>query len=169
MRLYLLRHGKSDWDLSGGGDHERPLAKRGRSSAQVIGRYLSGLEPFPQKVICSSARRAEETVRLAAEAGKWSCPIHITDRLYSSSSDDLLDFLRGCSDDDQSLLLAGHMPSLPDLIRDLVGGAKVKFPTAALAAIDLSVRSWSEAEPECGTLLWLVTPKILVARNPSES
>ena len=143
MRLYLLRHGKSDWDLSGGGDHERPLAKRGRSSAQVIGRYLSGLEPFPQKVICSSARRAEETVRLAAEAGKWSCPIHITDRLYSSSSDDLLDFLRG--------------------------GAKVEFPTAALAAIDLSVRSWSEVEPGYGTLLWLVTPKILAARNPSES
>ena len=169
MRLYLLRHGKSDWNLSYGGDRERPLAKRGRRAAQVIGRYLSRLEQLPQKVICSSAQRAEETVHLAAEAGNWSCPIHITDRLYASSSDGLLDFLRGCSDDDHSLLLAGHMPSLPDLIGDLVGGASVKFPTAALAAIDLSVRSWSEVEPGCGILLWLVTPKILAARNPGQS
>ena len=169
MRLYLLRHGKSDWNVSGGGDHERPLNKRGRGSAQIIGRYLSGLEHFPQKVICSSAQRAEETVRLAAEAGNWSCPVHVTDRLYACSSADLLDFLRGCSDDDQSLLLAGHMPSLPDLIGDLVAGARVKFPTAALAAIDVSVRSWSEVEPGCGTLLWLVTPKILAARDSSKA
>ncbi len=54
--LLLLRHAKSD--RSGAGDHERPLNKRGRSSARRIGTTLSLIHPEPGKVLTSSAVRA---------------------------------------------------------------------------------------------------------------
>ena len=38
--IYLLRHGKSDWD-SHADDHERPLAPRGVDAAKRIGHYLT--------------------------------------------------------------------------------------------------------------------------------
>ena len=65
-RLVLLRHAKSEWpDVA---DHERPLAKRGRRDAPVVGRWLAESGYAPDAVVCSTARRARETWTLA-EAG----------------------------------------------------------------------------------------------------
>ena len=38
LHLYLLRHGKSDWEALSGSDHDRPLAPRGRRAARRVGR-----------------------------------------------------------------------------------------------------------------------------------
>src|SRR6266851_4698449 len=57
-RLVLLRHAKSAWpDVA---DHERPLARRGRRDAPVAGRWLRAAGRAPDRVICSTARRARE-------------------------------------------------------------------------------------------------------------
>ena len=45
--LLLLRHGKSNWDAQYQLDHDRPLAKRGRKAAALMGRYLSALDEAP--------------------------------------------------------------------------------------------------------------------------
>ena len=53
-RLILFRHAKSDWpDVP---DRDRPLAKRGRRDAPVIGRWLRDHGYQPDTVICSAAR-----------------------------------------------------------------------------------------------------------------
>jgi phosphohistidine phosphatase len=46
-RLYLLRHAKSSWKDATLGDHDRPLAGRGRRASKVIARRLRdrGIEP----------------------------------------------------------------------------------------------------------------------------
>ena len=63
-RLVLLRHAKSAWpDVA---DHERPLAKRGRRDAPVVGRWLGASGYVPDAVICSTAARARETWDLAS-------------------------------------------------------------------------------------------------------
>ncbi|HXT88463.1 MAG TPA: histidine phosphatase family protein, partial [Trebonia sp.] len=63
-RLLLLRHAKSDWpDVA---DHERPLAKRGRRDAPVVGRWLRTSGYLPDAVICSTAARARQTWELVS-------------------------------------------------------------------------------------------------------
>src|SRR5215469_17757042 len=64
-RLVLLRHAKSDWpeDVA---DHDRPLAPRGRRDAPLVGRWLARAGYVPDIAICSTARRAQETWRLAS-------------------------------------------------------------------------------------------------------
>jgi phosphohistidine phosphatase len=159
--VFLLRHGKSDWEAGVEIDHDRPLAKRGRKAAVRMGRYLAALGEVPDRVISSSAVRAEETVRLAAEAGRWSSAIETTRSLYEASPEAVLKVVRGIQDASRSVLLVGHEPAWSALLAALVGGAQVSFPTAALARVDLPADTWSGIDFGTGTLVWLVTPKLL--------
>lgn len=159
--LFILRHGKSDWNADFGADHERPLAPRGRSAARAIGVFLSRLEQTPDLVISSTAVRAHDTARLAAAAGDWPCAIETDPQLYEGDTGLILQLVQQQDDALESLLLAGHEPTSSEMVGRLIGGGLVRMPTAALARIDFSVESWTEVRFERGMLIWLVTPKML--------
>lgn len=56
--LLLLRHAKSAWpDVP---DHERPLARRGQRDAPLMGHWPRAVGYVPDRVVCSTARRAAE-------------------------------------------------------------------------------------------------------------
>lgn len=158
--LYLLRHAKSDWN-SAGPDHERMLAPRGMDAAQRIGRFLSELGEVPDRIVSSTAVRARETVRLAAEAGKWLPELELDRILYNSSAELMLEWLHGADDTTNSLLLVGHQPTWSLLAGGLIGGGDFRFPTAALARIDLNIDRWRDAEFGCGELVWFQLPRVL--------
>ncbi len=160
-RLLLLRHAKSDWDADYGPDHDRPLSERGRRDARRIGVLIAGLRRPPQRIVSSSARRARDTVELAMRAGGWSCEVELTRLLYGASADELLQAVHAAPDDVETLLLAGHEPTWSLFAELMIGGGRVRLPTAALARIDFEIGRWSEATPGLGTLRWLVTPKLL--------
>ena len=159
--LFVLRHGKSDWRASYETDHLRPLAERGVAAAQQMGRFVSASGQVPERVISSSAVRARTTAELAIAAGQWQCPAVYTDALYGASVASVIDLVRSEKEATSSLLLVGHQPTWSELISDLVGGATVHFPTAALARIDFATDRWVEIASASGTLRWLVTPKLL--------
>lgn len=159
--VLLLRHGKSDWDAEFGEDHERPLALRGRKAAVSVGRFLSATDQVPGRVLTSSAVRAADTVARAAEAGNWSCPIEIAPELYHGGVEEIIVRIHRESDAVESLLLTGHEPTWSSLATELIGGGQLRFPTAALARIDLYVERWADLRPACGELVWFVAPRLL--------
>lgn len=166
--ILLFRHGKSDWHADYGEDHDRPLNKRGVRAAKLMGRHLAQLGQLPDLVLSSSAVRARDTVRLAAEAGSWSCRIETTPELYTASPNEVLELVRQCPDDIDTVLLAGHEPTWSELTGELIGGAAVKFPTAAIARIGFATERWSEIGFGRGALVWLVTPKLLAGTAGAE-
>lgn len=155
--IYLLRHGKSDWDASFGSDRERPLAPRGEEAARTMGRALAALGEAPPLALASPARRAADTVRLAAEAGAWDVVIE-TAPLYDADPEDVLRVVRGVDDAHERVLLAGHEPTWSELVARLTG-ATVRFPTAAIARIDVSAARWAELRPGTGVLVWFLPPR----------
>lgn len=159
--ILLLRHGKSNWDAQTQIDHDRPLAKRGRKAAALMGRYLTALAELPDLACSSTAVRARDTAQRAAEAGEWPCQVTLTESLYHASPDQVLDVVRKTDGAVDRLLLAGHEPTWSRLTGRLIGAASLKFPTAAIARIDLSIDNWRDADYGKGTLVWLVTPKLL--------
>ncbi|HEY3835537.1 MAG TPA: histidine phosphatase family protein [Bryobacteraceae bacterium] len=64
-QLWLIRHGETEWSLSGAhtGRTDLPLTERGQQRAQAIGQFLNG-RPFAL-VLTSPLQRARETCRLA--------------------------------------------------------------------------------------------------------
>ncbi len=163
LRLFVLRHGKSDWGALSSLDLDRPLADRGERAARRMGRFLTVSGRPPDSVICSPAVRARRTVELAAQAGEWSCSIRISETLYGGSVGEVLDEVRREPSSSTSVLIAGHQPTWSALIASLTGGGQCRFPTAALACIRFHGEAWDRVNFGGGELSWLVTPRLLDA------
>lgn len=159
-RLLLLRHAKSSWDDPALADHDRPLADRGRKAAQKIGARLRRDQTPVSLVLCSSARRARETVELVAPPGE----IEVDDRLYGASAGELLGRLHEVPDDVGAVMLVGHNPALHDLAVDLLGGdgdqVVGKFPTGALATLTFT-GSWQALAAGHSQLVAFLKPREL--------
>ncbi len=165
--LYLLRHAKSSWSDPTLPDHERPLAQRGRRDAKRIGKHLVRLGIEPELVLCSSARRARETLEGIRPALGTTSTVKVDPDLYGASSDKLLEQIRGVPEGVTSLMLIGHNPGLQDLALALalpgpqLARLEVKFPTAALATLSLAKASWRELSGDDAELAAYVVPKEL--------
>ena len=159
--LLVMRHAKSEWGAAFGDDHERPLTRRGMKAARRMGAWLSESDAVPDLVISSTAVRALTTVELAAEAGEWGCKIVTSRDLYTGGPETVLEAIREIDDSVGRLLIAGHEPTWSTLVGWLIGGGRVKMPTAAVACLDLPEGGWIDLAPATCELRWLVTPKTL--------
>jgi phosphohistidine phosphatase len=159
-QLLLLRHAKSSWDDPALADHDRPLAPRGLRAAKRIGARLRTDQTPIDLVLCSSARRARETLSLVAPPGE----IEIEDGLYGASAEGLLERLRRVGDDVRSVMLVGHNPAMQDLAIGLLSGADQdaigKFPTGALATLTFS-GSWRSLAAGRADLVTYLKPREL--------
>jgi len=162
-KLILFRHAKSNWDGDLATDHQRPLTECGVKAAAIMGRLLADSEQLPERVITSSAVRAQTTVKLASKAGDWHTKvgeIEVTDELYATNAQEMLVYIRLLSDDDNCVLFAGHEPTWSDLTSKLIGGGNIRVPSATMMKINLPVEHWSEVEFAIGKLAWLLRPSL---------
>jgi phosphohistidine phosphatase len=167
-RLILLRHAKSAWP-DGVPDHDRPLAPRGRRDAPAAGRLLRKSGCVPDRVLCSTARRARETWQLAEDKLGAHPAAKFEDRIYGASAADLLALARQTSADVRTLLIVGHDPAMQELTLQLAGEpagdaeaealsrVRMKYPTAAIAVLSFSDR-WTELGPGLAQLADFATP-----------
>ena len=159
--LLVLRHAKSDWDVAGG-DHARPLAKRGRKAAARVGRFIAIAGPMPDLVVTSTAIRARDTAARAARAGGWGeVRVHATDALYETSVDGAVSVIRALPDEAETVLLVGHEPTLSDRVGNMTGCSAVTMATASLATVVLDVGRWEDVELGLGALDRLVPARSL--------
>jgi phosphohistidine phosphatase len=165
-RLYLLRHAKSSWKDHGLPDRDRPLAARGRRAAKAIARHLREQHIEPELVLCSTARRARETLqRIEPELGKRA--VRVEPELYGASAGALLDRLHSVPDAVGSVMVIGHNPGLQRLVLELARPTpelrelEAKYPTAGLATLVFSGSSWRTLIHGTAELVDFVQPRTL--------
>jgi phosphohistidine phosphatase len=165
-KLILVRHAKSDWpDRPDLADHERPLAKRGRRDAPIVGHWLSASGYAPDAVVCSTAVRARQTWELLAaglaEAAPGPSPvIRYEPRVYEATVLGLLMLVREFDPRWGSAMIVGHNPGIAELTTGLAGpddAAAQAFPTAAVAVLALP-GPWAATAPGEGRLLAYTIP-----------
>jgi phosphohistidine phosphatase len=166
-RLWLLRHAKSSWDEPGLDDHDRPLAPRGREAAGRIGGYLEREGIRPSLVVCSSARRARETLAVVLPSLGPELTIRIDPDLYTFNGARLLEVVLGLPDACTDAMLVGHNPAIEDLATALaregapLPALRAKYPTGALACVEIDGPAWADAAPGRARLTSFVVPRDL--------
>lgn len=170
LTLSLLRHGKSSWDDPDLGDHDRPLAERGRAAARIVGDYMAEHGLVPELVLCSTAVRTRETLEiLLSRLGPNAPETVIEAALYLAPATVMLGVIRETARTARHLLVVGHNPGMHALALDLTGSGlrreiasmAVKFPTCALAVLTFEADDWTEIRPAAGRLMLFVAPPTL--------
>ncbi|MDF1715112.1 MAG: histidine phosphatase family protein [Antarcticimicrobium sp.] len=158
--LILTRHAKSSWDSPGMNDHDRPLNKRGRKSAEAIGAWLRARGLVPDEVLCSSARRTRETY----ERMGFDTPAEVSDTLYLVTANQILRELSGATGD--TVLLLGHSPGIGQFAAEILGAPPDHprfrdYPTGATLVAHFDLDSWDKLAWRSGDLVGFTVPRDL--------
>lgn len=163
-QLILMRHAKSSWADPGQRDLDRPLNKRGRKAAGLVGAWLKEKGYLPGLALVSSARRTQETwAGVVAVAG--AAPTTYVPELYHAAPEAMLTVLRGVPGAGTVLML-GHQPGTGAFATRLLstpptGEGFEKYPTAATAVIAFDVDDWQAVGWGIGRLVDFVVPREL--------
>jgi phosphohistidine phosphatase len=158
--LYLVRHAKSNWKNKGLTDEERPLNKRGKHDAPLMGKLLGQRGEKPDLLISSSAKRALSTAKLFAhELGYAKENIVVLEELYMADVNDYLNIIQNINDKAVSIMLFSHNPGITYFVNFISGANIENIPTAGTAGIELNINSWIEAGKIKGKLIFFEYPK----------
>jgi phosphohistidine phosphatase len=120
-------------------------------------------------VLCSPARRAVATLAALQRDFDRRTEVRIEERLYGADAWSLLARLHDVGPPTSSVMIVGHNPGLEDLTRMMAGDGealalaslRAKFPTGALAVLDLGDATWSQLRAGRAYLTALVLPREL--------
>ena len=141
--IYLVHHGDA---VGPEVDARRPLSERGRGAVLLLADEAARRRVKPECIWHSGKLRARQTAEafwkvcnplatLTAERGLQPTdpPVWMCDRLVGET---------------REVMLVGHMPNLPRLLRVLLGDdpdtSPVTFPLHGMVALDVAGERWQE-------------------------
>ncbi|MDX1301447.1 SixA phosphatase family protein [Photobacterium sp.] len=142
-QLFLLRHAKSSWDDPTLDDHDRPLNKRGMRNASAMVERLNALLATPQRVVTSSAIRAQQTAHIFAQGLANTPELEISTELYTESAFELLAQIKATDDRLKRVMMVCHNPAINDLM-NMLGFEIENVPTCGIIVFGFNVSSWQE-------------------------
>jgi phosphohistidine phosphatase len=157
-KLYIIRHAKSSRSDETLEDFERPLSKRGKANAPMMGERLKENGIMPDIIISSPAKRAKSTAEMIAKEIGYKKKILFDENIYESSVDELRKILRAIDDKNSAAFLVGHNPSLNDLAYYYVNH-EANIPTCGIIEIGFACDTWADIEPKNAKLLSFEYPK----------
>ena len=138
--LILLRHAHAEPATTGQSDLDRPLSPQGLAEAEAAARWLKEKGLVPDRVLCSPARRARETMEAVLEELGY-VEQRLEERIYEATPGTLA----GVADqhrEAERLLLVGHNPGLEQLAALMHSGVTSEYrgmPPAGVAVLTLPV------------------------------
>lgn len=162
MKLWLIRHAKSDWNAGAASDFQRPLNARGERDGPRMAEWLAEQNDPATWIWSSDAVRARSTARFVAD-GFAAAGAHVVEehRLYNASPEEILDVVRGTPADVSCAAVVAHNPGMTELV-NLLAGAEItdNLPTFGIARLHVPA-PWAELAFGRGAVDLLVSPKSL--------
>jgi phosphohistidine phosphatase len=151
-------------------DHDRPLNGRGVKAAELMAQHLVTDAPRPDLILCSTATRTRQTLApLVEQLESPAPPIALEKGLYLASESTLLKRLCALPGNIRTVLVIGHNDGIWHLAELLAGHGKAslraslreKFPTGALATLEVEIDDWSKLKAGAATLVSYACPRDL--------
>jgi phosphohistidine phosphatase len=153
--LVLLRHAKAETPGKRP-DFDRRLTKAGRAAAEAAGAWLADQGLRPDLVLCSPAARTRQTWHAVAAALAEADPegpapeVLYEPGLYDGGRTEVIDLLRAVDDDECTVLVVGHNPTMSDvslLLHPYDEDTALDGLKTAGMAVHRAEGSWSTTEP----------------------
>jgi phosphohistidine phosphatase len=164
--LILVRHAKSSWKQRGLPDRLRPLNKRGKRDAPMMGERLAKRRVEVDRVISSPATRALTTAEVIAEeiGHPWD-EIVIDERLYHADADEILEVIQELPSHLDEVMLFGHNPGFTDLANTLVPHYIEMMPTCGVLQVKYDIDEWMELGEDEPAEVYFDYPKKEISRR----
>ncbi len=141
--LQIVRHAKSSWDYSDVADIDRSLKSKGIKNAYEISRKLKLSNLIPQKIVSSPADRALHTAVIFARVfGYPMGNLKISNILYETSTEKILELINDTSDEFKSLMICGHNPNVTELVNRFIKTPIDNVPTSGTVTLKFTSVSW---------------------------
>lgn len=157
-KLFIIRHAKSSWKDLSLDDFDRPLNKRGKLNAPLMGGRLKDKNILPDIIISSPALRAKTTAITIAKEVNYSKDILYKEDMYESDDYTIHNILRSVDNENNIIFLFGHNPGLNMLAENYVNFNE-NIPTCGIVEIEFDCNVWSEISSENAKLISFDYPK----------
>jgi len=140
--LILLRHAHAEPAENGLADIDRPLSPHGLAEAEAAGRWLLEQKLLPDRVLCSPARRARETLEAVLSLTGY-VEQRLEQRIYEATPGTLAALVDEHREVER-LLVVGHNPGMERLVALMHSGQSGDYrgmPTASVAVLSLPMEA----------------------------
>lgn len=139
-------------------DFDRPLNKRGKLNAPLMGTRLKNRKISPDLIISSPAKRAKNTAKIIAKKVKFTDDIVFNRDIYEASTTTLHKMLTRIDDSNDVVFLFGHNPGINMLAEKYVDFYE-NIPTCGVVEIEFDCDRWIYIEESNATLASFDYPK----------
>lgn len=143
--LFIVRHGKSSWDIENISDIDRTLKERGIHDGYKMAERILKQDKNPDKIISSPAVRALHSATIFARV--FDYPYHeiqINEKIYHAGTNQMLTIIKDIPKEIDSLMVFGHNPTFTDLANYFIGNEIENVPTTGIVDILFEINSWSD-------------------------
>lgn len=150
MKLFLLRHAKTNPYSPTGQDFDRELLPRGYEQIDELKKLLKDKRIDPKIILCSSATRTRQT--LAELQDLWpEASIQFIDALYMAEKEEILQLIIDQNSTDD-LLVVGHNEGISDLVMNLARPPHA-LKTCGFISIELPTDNSANISYDSGSIL----------------
>lgn len=143
--LILVRHAKSDWNVPGLGDIDRPLNERGKKDAPEMARRLRKKGIKIDAFVSSPAKRALRTARFFAEAYDVKKDDIVVEKvLYGALSSQFEQVVASMKDKNDTIAIFSHNPGITEYANTLCNVHTDNIPTCGLFAVQADIDKWGD-------------------------
>ena len=158
-KLYVIRHGKSDWGNPEVNDFNRPLNHRGLKDAPRMGKYLFNNHDRADIILSSPAKRAISTANIISKEINYSeSKIIKNEKIYLASKESLLQIINSIDDHNNCAYIFGHNPGFSNLASYLTDDW-IDMKTCCVAILMSNVDSWGHWSKGIANLEKYLSPK----------
>lgn len=157
--LILIRHAKSSWDFDVI-DHERPLSKRGKRDAELIGYKLSELQLVADLILVSDANRTKSTANIILPfLDLATSNAELKHDLYDFSGSGLTRVIKNCDNSIQNLMVFGHNHAITSFVNSYGDKFIDNVPTCGVVIIQFNTDNWKNIND--GRTIEVIFPKLI--------
>ena len=148
-KIFIVRHGKSDWSTPDISDIDRPLKPRGVRDAYKMAKLLKQKKEQANLIISSPATRAIHTAIIFSRI--LQIPeknILVEYKLYMADSAAIKEYCQNISDDYNEIMIVGHNPGFTSFANKFTPNDITNVPTSGLVILYFDCSSWKDIAPE---------------------